>query len=204
MSLFHANPIFRAAGLLDHDHGVRSGGQRRARHDFHGFGRSERAVENFAGANFADQPQFSRHVLRADGVAIASRTREWRIVAIGGNVFRKDAPGGFSQADLFRFVAASSVPDHALACIVEGKSHCLSLQVSLLHELKLVALVKQSADIQPLISMRRMAVARPVDSSTSTTTPCSSAPWRAASIRTGICVRKRSRMMSLSTPMTEW
>src|SRR5580692_13185329 len=56
----------------------------------------------------------------------------------------------------------------------------------------------------PEIVYRRMELARPVNSSTSTITECSSAPWRAASIRTGIWVRNLCRIRLLSTPITEW
>src|SRR5204863_1013949 len=49
---------------------------------------------------------------------------------------------------------------------------------------------------------RRMSEARPVSGSITITTPCRAAGPRAGSKRTGICVRKRCRMMSRSTPMT--
>src|SRR5262249_61276826 len=49
---------------------------------------------------------------------------------------------------------------------------------------------------------RRMSVARPVSGSIAITTPCSAAGPFAGSNRTGICVRKRCRVSSRSTPMT--
>src|SRR5439155_21913892 len=49
---------------------------------------------------------------------------------------------------------------------------------------------------------RRMSEARPVSGSIAITTPCSAAGPLAGSKRIGICVRKRCRMISRSTPMT--
>src|SRR5437867_10069712 len=49
---------------------------------------------------------------------------------------------------------------------------------------------------------RRMSVARPVSGSIAITTPWSAAGPFAGSKRTGICVRKRCRMISRSTPIT--
>src|SRR2546428_12700889 len=49
---------------------------------------------------------------------------------------------------------------------------------------------------------RRTSEARPLSGSIAITTPCSAAGPLAGSNRTGICVRKRCRMMSRATPMT--
>ena len=165
------------ARMLDHDHGIGAGGKRSARHDRNGLARANGSFENFPGANFADQLQHTGQIGGANGVSIAGRAGKRGIISIGHDRFGEHPARAIEDRNLFcRFQRAHFTQD-AFASLLKR-------------------------DGQDTV-YRRIAVARPVDSSTSTITECNSAPWRAASIRTGICVRNFCKMMSLSTPITE-
>ena len=90
-------------GVLYHDHGIGTGGQRRARHDFHCLPGRELLIKTFSGSNLAGPQELNRNgsqILRANPEAVARGAMERRVIAVGndilGRMFElaggKDAP----------------------------------------------------------------------------------------------------------------
>jgi hypothetical protein len=73
--------------VLDHHDGVGAAGQRSAGHDFDRLASGHFSVELLSRADFRDDEQLSGYVRRTHREAIASRTVEGRIIAIGWDGF---------------------------------------------------------------------------------------------------------------------
>jgi hypothetical protein len=105
--------------VLHHDDSVRSIGQRRPGHDLHRTGHQSR--ENFTGAHFTGDEQLSRQIGSAHGEPVAGRSVEWRIVAIGENMFGQDSAGSTQDWDKLALARSGLYfSQDALASFIEG------------------------------------------------------------------------------------
>ena len=112
-------PISVAPRLFDHDHRVRAFRQRRAGHNLNRVTRFDAAGKNFARANFADDSQLTRRSGGAQRKSIPGRARERRIIAVGGDLLRQNAPRRIERRHLLYRAERLHFAQHALARLFE-------------------------------------------------------------------------------------
>ena len=100
-SAIGADAITVAGRVFDHHHGIGAAGNRRAGHDFDGLSRAHFAFERFTGADLSDQLQTLRHIGRSECEPIADRSRDWRVIPIGRDIFSEHPLCRIEQLDGF-------------------------------------------------------------------------------------------------------
>jgi hypothetical protein len=114
--------IAGVAGMLDHHDRVGTRGHRSACHYFNSLTSSDRSFKKFAGADFADDMELARQIGGADRETVAGGAGKRRIIAIGDDVFGKDAAVSLIELRGFVLSQCEHFPKYTVARLFEAVS----------------------------------------------------------------------------------